>query len=148
MALPRPPLPSRRWLRLALPLALIAVLLGAGGLAAFETDTVGSYGEGLMWALSLMTTVGFVGGLPASVAGKLIAAALMLLGFGLLTLSTAAVSSLLVREDERPADARDAAFEADVRALLGEIRGRLDELEARVGATAPPPDGRATGVER
>jgi hypothetical protein len=60
------------------------VLLGGGGLAAVETETVGSYGEGVLWALSLMTTVGFIGGVPHTIAGKLIAATLMLFGFGLL----------------------------------------------------------------
>ena len=92
----------RRWLRYAAPLAALAVLLAGGGFAAIETETVSDYGDGVLWALSLMTTVGFVGGLPHTAWGKLIAAGLMLCGFGLLAMTTAAVSSLLISEDEEP----------------------------------------------
>ena len=49
-----------------------------------------------------MTTVGFVDGTPDTVAGKVASAVLMLLGFGLLALTTAAIASLFVREDEEP----------------------------------------------
>ena len=129
-------LPRRKWIRVVLPLGLVAVLLGGGGLAAFESDTVSSFGEGLMWALSLMTTVGFLGGLPKTVEGKLIAAALMLFGFALLTFVTATVSSLFVREDEAPADERDRTFEAEVLGALQAIQVRLDAIERDAGS--PP----------
>ena len=62
---------------MAVPLAGVGVLLG-GGLAAVEADAARGYGDGVLWALSLMTTVGFVGGQPQAVAGKVIAASLML----------------------------------------------------------------------
>jgi voltage-gated potassium channel len=55
------PQPSRQWLVPGLFVGLVALLLGAGAAAAFESDTVGSYWRGLWWAISLMTTVGFVG---------------------------------------------------------------------------------------
>jgi hypothetical protein len=107
------------------------VLLGGGGLAAVETDTVENYGEGALWALSLMTTVGFVGGLPHTTAGKLISAALMLSGFSLLALTTAAISSLFVREDEAPEEKREQAFELEILQELRALHARLDDLETR-----------------
>lgn len=122
---------KRRWLRFAAPIAALTVLLGGGGLAAIETQTVGGYGDGVMWALSLMSTVGFVGGLPHTAAGKLIAAALMLSGFGLLAMTTAAISSLFVREDEAPQDRRERVFEAELLRELRALHERLDELEKR-----------------
>lgn len=125
----RVPRVSRRWLRFAAPLAALAVLLGGGALAAIETQTVGDFGDGVLWALSLMTTVGFVGGLPHTVAGKLIAGALMLCGFGLLALTTAAVSSLFVREDEAPEEQREQVFEAEVLQQLRALHARLDDLQ-------------------
>ncbi len=128
MRLPRV---RRRWLRFAAPLAAMAVLLGGGGLAAIETQTVGDYGDGLLWALSLMTTVGFVGGLPHTVAGKVIAAGLMLCGFGLLAMTTAAVSSLFIRDDEVPEEQREQAFETEVLRELRALHARLDNLERR-----------------
>ncbi len=128
---------KRRWLRFAVPLAALAVLLGGGGLAALETQTVGDYGDGVLWALSLMTTVGFVGGIPHTVAGKLIAGVLMLCGFSLLALTTAAVSSLFVREDEAPEEKREQAFELEVLQELRALHARLDELDARSSGGAP-----------
>jgi len=109
----------------------VAVLLGGGGLAAIETETVGDYGDGVLWALSLMTTVGFVGGVPHTVAGKLIAAVLMLCGFGLLALTTAAVSSLFVREDEAPEEHREQAIEREILRELRALHARLDDLEKK-----------------
>jgi voltage-gated potassium channel len=136
----RLPRVRRRWLRFAAPLAALMVLLGGGGLAALETETVGNFGDALLWALSLMTTVGFVGGLPHTVAGKLIAAALMLCGFSLLALTTAGVSSLFVREDEAPEEEREHAFELEVLRELRALHARLDRLEhPRRGSLAEEP---------
>ncbi len=120
---------SRRLLRILAPLAVVIVLLAGGGLAAVETETVGDYGDGVLWALSLMTTVGFVGGAPHTVSGKLISAALMLFGFGLLAMTTAAVASLFVREDEAPEEQRERAFEAEILEELRALRARLDAFE-------------------
>lgn len=128
MRLPRV---RRGWLRFLAPLAAVAVLLSAGGFLALETDTVGDYGDGVVWALSLMTTVGFVGGAPHTTAGKLIAAALMLFGFGLLAMTTAAVASLFVREDEQPEERRERAFETEVLEELRDLKVRLDRLDRR-----------------
>ena len=114
-----------------MPLAAVAVLLGGGGLAAVETDTVHGYGEGLLWALSLMTTVGFVGGVPHSVPGKLIAAGLMLCGFGLLALTTATISSLFVKEDIVPEEEREQGIEIEILQELRALHARLDDLEKR-----------------
>lgn len=46
----RIPRVRRRWLRFAAPLAVVVVLVAGGGLAAIETETVGSYGDGVLWA--------------------------------------------------------------------------------------------------
>jgi voltage-gated potassium channel len=128
MKLPRV---RRRWLRFIAPLAAVTVLLGGGALAALETETVSNYGDGVLWALSLMTTVGFVGGLPHTAAGKVIAAALMLFGFGLLAMTTAAVSSLFIREDEEPEELREEAVEQEILRELRALHTRLGDLERR-----------------
>ena len=128
MRLPRV---RRRWLRFAVPVAAVAVLLGGGGLAAIETETVRDYGDGVLWALSLMTTVGFVGGQPQTVPGKLIAGGLMLCGFSLLAMTTAAVSSLFVREDIAPEERREQAIEVEILQELRALHRRLDDLEKR-----------------
>lgn len=114
--------------------ATVVVALGGGGLAALESDTVGSYWEGLWWALSLMTTVGFIGGAPQSDAGRLVSALLMLSGFGLLTLTTAAVATLFVAEEEEEGDASARAFEASATVALQDLTGRLEAIEGAIEA--------------
>ncbi len=118
-------------------IALAALAVGAGGAAAFESDTVGSYWEGLWWALSLMTTVGFVEGTPTSVGGALTSAVLMLAGFLLLSLISAALASLFVREDEEPAEEREEALERQILEKLAAIEVRLAALERPRDLDAP-----------
>lgn len=110
-------------------IALAALVVGAGGAAAFESDTVGSYWEGLWWALSLMTTVGFVEGAPETVGGALTSAVLMVAGFLLLSLISAALASLFVREDEEPVEEREEAIERQILDRLTAIEQRLESLE-------------------
>jgi voltage-gated potassium channel len=96
------------------------VLAGGAGLAAFESDTTESYWDGVWWSISLMTTVGWSGDAPTSLAGHLIATATMLVGFLLLAFTTAAVASLFVREDEAPVERRELQADQQI----------IDELQA------------------
>ena len=64
--------------RYLLVLTPLVVLLAGAGFATLEKGLVSSYWEGLWWALSLMTTVGFVGETPETTGGRIISAALML----------------------------------------------------------------------
>jgi voltage-gated potassium channel len=120
-----------QWFAFALPFGVVVVLLSGGGLAAFEAEAAKSYWDGVLWSLSLMTTVGFVGGVPTTAGGKAIAAVLMLLGFGFLAMTTAAVASLFVRKDEAPFEEREREFEREVLGELRELRSRIDRLEIR-----------------
>jgi voltage-gated potassium channel len=114
------------WSRYAIPVVALVAVLCAGAFASVEAHTASSFWNGLWWALSLMTTVGFVDGAPATTAGKLLSSMLMLLGFALLALTTAAVASLFVREGELPAEAREQSFEREVLAELRDLRRRID----------------------
>jgi voltage-gated potassium channel len=126
----------RRHLRYLIPSAAVLVLLAGGGFAAVETDTVKSYWDGVWWALSLMTTVGFANDTPHTVLGKLLSALIMVVGFGLLALTTAAIASLFVREDEGPEEIREQVFEKAALDELRELNARLELIESRF-----PPDG-------
>src|SRR5690349_20845107 len=108
-----PPL-RRSWLRYLLPIAAFVVLVGAAGMAAVETDTTESYLDGVWWSISLITTVGFVGEPPHTLAGHLIATVTMLVGFGLLAFTTAVIASLLVREDEQQIEAEELRADAEI----------------------------------
>lgn len=119
---------SRRWLRFLVPASALAAVLGAGALAWAETEAVPSYWEGLWSSLALVTTVGFVGPVPTSATGKIVSSVLMILGFALMAMTTAAVASFFVREDELPDERREQRFEHLVLAELAELRRELAEL--------------------
>ena len=123
-------------MRYLIPAATVIVLLAGGGFAALETDAVESYWEGVWWALSLMTTVGFANGTPETVLGKALSGVIMVLGFVLLALTTAAFASLFVREDEAPEESREHAFEENALAELRQLNSRLEVIESRF----PPRD--------
>lgn len=116
----------------------VVVLLAGGGFAAFESQQVSSYGEGVWWALSLMSTVGFVGEAPESTAGRLVSSVLMISGFALMALVTASIASLFVREEELPDEVAEREFEVRALALLGDLAQRLEGVEARLEDLAPP----------
>jgi voltage-gated potassium channel len=82
------------------------------------------------WALSLMTTVGFVGEAPETTGGRVVSALLMLAGFAMMALTTAAIASILVREEEEPQREVERDFETSARDLLADIADRLTALEA------------------
>ena len=122
----------RRHLPYLIPVFAILVLLAGGGFAALETDTVESYWEGVWWALSLTTTVGFAGGTPQTVLGKLLSGVVMVLGFVFLAFTTAGLASLFVREEQEPDALREHAFEEAALAELRRLNARLDDIEARL----------------
>ena len=127
----------RRRLAVLLSTAGALVLAGGGGFAALESHQVANFWEGVWWALSLMTTVGFVGESPETTSGRLVSAVLMLAGFALMTVTTAAIASTLVREEEEPDQAAERDFEQATRTKLADIDSRLEAiqraLEQRLG---------------
>ena len=124
-------MPRRAWLRPGLVVASLLLLVGAGAAAAFESDTVGTFWRGLWWATSLMTTVGFIGEQPQTTLGAVTSVILMIAGFLLLSLVSASLASLFVREDEEPAEQHERAADREIIARLEEISSRLDALERR-----------------
>lgn len=124
----------RAWLRYLLPVAGFVVLAGAAGMAAFSTDTTESYWDGVWWSISLMTTVGWSGPAPHTLAGHVIATVTMITGFVLLAFTTAVVASLLVREDEQPLE--EAELRAD-QEILREVRALRSELKLLKEASPP-----------
>lgn len=123
---------SRRLLKPGLAVAAVALLVGAGAGAAIESHTVGSYGRGLWWAISLMTTVGFIGPPPTTIAGAVVSVILMVTGFLLLSLLSAAMASLFVRQDVEPVEERELSAELEISMQLADIATRLEALEAQL----------------
>jgi voltage-gated potassium channel len=72
----------------------------------------------------------------------------MLFGFVLLAMTTAAVASLFVREDEEPQERREQTFEQEVLLELRELAARIAKIETRVSSGDPEDDAAPDGDER
>lgn len=131
------------WLLPALLGAVVITLVSAGAVAAIETNTVSNYWRGLWWAVSLITTVGFIGEPPETTTGAILSAVLMIVGFLLLAMVSASLAALFVREEEEPREFREEAADAAVLAALNRLEQRLADLEDRLSAGSraeePPP---------
>ena len=133
---------GRRQVGPVLAASLALVLVAAGAAASLETGTVGSFWEGLWWAVSLMTTVGFIGAPPETVAGAIVSVALMVSGFFLLALVSAALASLFVQEEQAPQQVREETTDKMLLERLSLLNERVASLESRLTARGTvEPDG-------
>jgi voltage-gated potassium channel Kch len=138
-------LPRRRlvvtsaWLVPVLLTSVLVVVVAGAAAAAIESRTVSSFGEGLWWSISLITTVGFIGEPPETTLGAVLSAVLMVLGFLLLAMVSASLAALFVREEERPHDDEGEAADTAILEALVRIERRLADLERR--ADDVPQDG-------
>jgi voltage-gated potassium channel len=110
--------------------ATIAITVVTGvAMTIVDRENYPTIGSGLWWAVQTSTTVGYGDNVPTTVAGRLVAAFVMLVGIGFLTVITAAITSTFVsRSRLEPADT-DA--ETSVAEQLRQINARLERIEAR-----------------
>ena len=110
--------------------ASTAITVVAGLLmTVVEHHTYPSIGTGLWWAAQTVTTVGYGDNVPTSVAGRLIAVLVMLLGIGFLTVVTAAITSTFVANARR-LDQAPSHAETSMATQLHQLDGRLERIEA------------------
>jgi voltage-gated potassium channel len=112
------------------------VMTVAAGLlmTVLDSETFPSIGSGLWWAVQTVTTVGYGDVIPQSLAGRLVAALVMLLGIGFLTVITASITSTFVsRSRHEPSDA-DAAMAEQLR----QLDTRLERIEAALNRSSSP----------
>jgi voltage-gated potassium channel len=127
-------MPARRrsrWILPGLLAGLIVMLAGAGAGAALESQTVGSFGQGVLWAIALMTTAGYIHGPPETGGGQVLSVLLMIAGFLMLSLVSAALAAIFVRDDTDVNEARDQQRDDEILRRLAELQARLDQLERR-----------------
>jgi voltage-gated potassium channel len=106
-----------------------SITLGAGLLmTAADHHNFPSIGSGLWWAIQTVTTVGYGDHVPATVAGQLMAALVMLAGIGFLTVITAAITSSFVSRSgfEQTTSSGDAPTAEQFR----QMDERLERIEA------------------
>ena len=110
--------------------ATIVITFAAGALmTVLDRDTFPTIGSGLWWALQTTTTVGYGDNVPVSFAGRALAAFVMLVGIGFLTIITAAITSTFVSRSRLEPSESDA--ETSIAEQLRQINARLERIETR-----------------
>jgi voltage-gated potassium channel len=120
-------------------LALITVLAGGAAFAHAEGEEVSTW-DGVWWAMTTVTTVGYGDLYPHTNLGRGIAIVVMLVGIGFLSLLIGAVSERFLaaqlreetKEVEREVESDLDAARVQLLAELRTVSDRLRELEADV----------------
>ncbi|HET6998893.1 MAG TPA: potassium channel family protein [Solirubrobacterales bacterium] len=105
--------------------ALGTVLLGGAVVASVEDQNWTTW-DGIWWAATTVTTVGYGGYEPHTDSGRIIATAIMLIGIGFVALFTAFIADRFIVTQEATGTKQD-----QILAELKEIREKLERLEGR-----------------
>jgi voltage-gated potassium channel Kch len=92
-----------------------------------DHDNFPSIGTGLWWAVQTVTTVGYGDDVPTTDLGRILAAFVMLLGIGFVTVITASITGAFVARSRREQNLEGSTQPA---AELQEIVDRLERIEA------------------
>ena len=92
-----------------------------------DSESFPTYGTALWWSVSTVTTVGYGDVVPKQPFGRLVAGALMVLGFAFLSLVTGTIASALV---SRYTADKEGSLRVDA---IDRLERRIAELEKRVG---------------
>jgi voltage-gated potassium channel len=129
------------WIAAAV-VTLVVTVVGGLLMRLTDPDTYPDIWSGLWWAVQTTTTVGYGDLVPGSAVGRVVAALVMLVGIGFITVSTAGITSAFLEAARR----RWAAeLENPLAAEMRELRLQVERLtaEVRAGRGADGPD-RAT----
>jgi voltage-gated potassium channel len=110
--------------------ATLAVLTAIGGGAAFAAVEKYSVGDGIYWAITTMTTVGYGDITPKTTEGKIVAVVVMLVGIGTAFLLIGAVAQQFVAAKVGPSLEEIETEEEDLLGQVREISARLEQLHA------------------
>jgi len=119
---------------LAYLLMLAVAVLGLCGAGFWWLEpTVHSLGDGLWLAFTTAATVGYGDLVPTTSASRIFAVFVVLLGFGVLSMVTAAVAAAWVETEERRIE-REILH--DLRSQIGNLRVEITALRAEVRSAA------------
>lgn len=105
-----------------------------GGGAIFAQVEERSVWDGVWWAVTTMATVGYGDLSPATVVGRLLAIALMLIGIGFFALVTGAVAQRFLATEVAEVEEAELELADDIAAARTEFARELRELSERLQA--------------
>jgi voltage-gated potassium channel len=116
--------------------SIFTVLVVLTGAMAFQSAEPGkNYFDGIYWAVSTMTTVGYGDELPTTVEAKIVAMTLMVVGIGYFAVVTGAIADRFVnRREELQVEAIEAEAPDDLAAQIDRLALRASELAAELEA--------------
>jgi voltage-gated potassium channel len=115
-------------------IAVMVVLLGGAIYSEVEKDQALSAWDGVWWAITTVTTVGYGDSFPTTDEGRAIAMIVMFVGIGFVALLTAFVADRFIRQDVgEEAEEREDHILAELRT----ISDRLAAVERRLDRPGP-----------
>jgi voltage-gated potassium channel len=112
-------------LRIASILTIAAICIAGAAQAAFASGDFATLWDGIWWAVTTTTTVGYGDLYPTTTQGRIIGMMLMFLGIGFLSLLTASIASRFVKEER-------GEEHVEVLEALRRIETEIAELKARL----------------
>jgi voltage-gated potassium channel len=112
-------------LRYAAFAAAVTVVVGGRGFASLEGVPVK---DGLYWAMTTMTTVGYGDVVARTDEGRILAAAVMLVGIGFVAVLTGAIAEQFLSTGDAESEAR----ESETLRRLEDVSARLDAIQAEL----------------
>jgi voltage-gated potassium channel len=127
---------ARRGFSYLILLTVLVILVGAGGMFAFEqpqqgSGGLGSYGDALWWTAMILTTLGSEYW-PTTLEGRLLAFLISLYALGVFSYLTATIATFFIGQ-EAQAEESELASAREIRELRAEVRALREELLANRG---------------
>ena len=113
-------------------ITVLTIIIGGVAFAALEPSENLDSVDGLWWALTTVTTVGYGDIVPTTNSGRIIGLIVMTVGITFVALVTAAAAErfLNVSDQEEAADSNRREMLAEVKAMRSELAGLRDQLES------------------
>jgi voltage-gated potassium channel len=125
----KPLTPGRAGRAIALATMLVTVACGVL-IRILDPSDFANVGQGMWWAVQTVTTVGYGDKVPRHPGGRIVAAVLMLVGIGFLTVVTASITAALIETVRRRLG---DPIEERLEAKVDEMNARLQRLEEALG---------------